>query len=56
MFRHFINTIDYKKLIEMQANQPQTRIDKNSSKSLRVDSRSRNGKVKKHNLYSNRHN
>ena len=56
MFRHFINTIDYKKLIELQANQPRTRIDKKSSKSLRVDSHSRNGKVKRQNLYSNRHN
>ena len=56
MFRHFINTIDYKKLIEMQANQPLTRIDKKASKSLKVNSHSTNGKVRKHNLYSNRHN
>lgn len=54
MLRHFINTIDYKKLIEMQANQSQTRIDIKTSKSLKTDTKF-NGKVKKYNLYSNRH-
>lgn len=38
MLKHFITTIDYAKLIEMQARQAQTKISEPKSKKLYINS------------------
>ena len=55
MLRHFISTINYEKLIKMQANQVQSRISKKESKKIQACSQSK--KVKTHKLNNiRRHN
>jgi len=52
MFRHYITSIDYKKLIEMQANSCKTSIQNGGTAKGRVLVDSKNIKRKKHNLYN----
>ena len=51
MLRHFITTINYEKLIEMQANQPLAEFSKNKSNNFTKKTVNK-GKCKKHNLYN----
>ena len=51
MLRHFITTINYDKLIEMQANQPLAEISKSKSNSFSPKTNNK-GKCKKHSIYN----
>ena len=46
MLRHFINTIDYAKLIEMQAKQCEIRVSQEKSKGFNSSSQSQMSKRK----------
>lgn len=54
MFRLYMDTIDYKKLIELQAKEAQGRVSHEKSKSLRSSSQTKS-KIKKLNNSVKRH-
>lgn len=55
MLRQFITTIDYAKLIEMQANSCKTKVEKQESKSFKACSKSKKKNYKMCNSVNRHH-